>query len=96
MIEQSSTLGVRIQPIERRKATRRIETVTTRWGDIRVKLRGWNGRVIDGTPEHDDCLAIARREEIPLREVWNEAHRIGEAFIGMTLDKDGNLTRPNR
>ncbi len=96
MIEQSSTLGVRIQPIQRQKATRRIETVTTRWGDVRVKLRGWNGRVIDGTPEHDDCLAIARREELPLRAVWNEAHRIAEAFIGLGIDDSGQLIRPQR
>jgi uncharacterized protein (TIGR00299 family) protein len=91
MIEQSTTLGVRIQPIDRVKAVRRIERVVTRYGDVRVKLRGWNGRVIDAMPEHDDCLAIAQREEIPVRDVWNEAHRIGEAFIGREIDDSGAL-----
>ena len=96
MIEQSSTLGVRIQPIDRVKAQRRFETVVTRWGDVTVKLRAWNGRVIDVMPEHDDCMAIAIDEELPLRTVWNEAHRIGEAFVGMSIDESGELTRPNR
>jgi uncharacterized protein (TIGR00299 family) protein len=96
MIEQSSTLGVRVQPIDRVKAVRRIETVATRWGDVRIKLRGWNGRVIDAMPEHDDCDAIARREVVPIRTVWDEAHRIGASFIGLEIGADGELTRTRR
>jgi uncharacterized protein (TIGR00299 family) protein len=82
LIENSSTLGVRSVPVERTKAARRMETVTTRWGEVRLKLRGWRGRVIDVAPEYDDCLAIARRHEVPIREVWNEAHRLGESHVG--------------
>jgi uncharacterized protein (TIGR00299 family) protein len=91
MIEQSTTLGVRVQLIERIKAVRRIETVVTRWGDVRVKLRGWSGRVIDIAPEYDDCAAIARQQDLPLRVVWNEAHRIGESFVGLRIDNAGEL-----
>lgn len=90
MIEQSTTLGVRVQPIERTKAVRRFETVVTRWGDVTVKLRAWNGRVIDVAPEYDDCAAIARAEGIPVREVWNEAHRIGGVYVGRRIDDAGN------
>ncbi len=91
MIEQSTTLGVRVTAVERIVATRRIETVTTRWGEVRVKLRGWQGRVIDANPEYDDCAAIARREGIPLRVVWNEAHMLGGAFVGRRIGDDGEL-----
>jgi uncharacterized protein (TIGR00299 family) protein len=90
MIEHSTTLGVRVQPIERTKAVRRFETVVTKWGDVSLKLRAWNGRVIDAAPEYDDCAAIARREGIPVREVWNEAHRIGGIFVGRKIDDAGN------
>ena len=82
MIENSSTLGVRCTAVERVKAARRTETVVTRWGDVRVKLRGWNGRVIDVAPEYDDCAAIARRHDVAVRVVWNEAHRLGESHVG--------------
>lgn len=82
LIVNSTTLGVRARPIERVKAARRIESVTTRWGDVRVKLRGWNGRVLDARPEYDDCEAIARTRDIPIREVWNEAARLGEVYVG--------------
>lgn len=83
LIRNSSTLGIRVTTVERTKAARRREVATTRWGDVRLKLRFWQGQVIDVMPEYDDCVAIARANEIPLREVWNEAHRIGERYVGM-------------
>ena len=96
MIVQSTTLGVRVQPIARTKAIRRIEAVTTKWGDVRVKIRGWNGRVIDIAPEYDDCAAIARAEEVPLRDVWNEAHRIAEVYVGRRISFDGEWSGDER
>jgi uncharacterized protein (TIGR00299 family) protein len=78
----STSLGVRARTIDRTKAARRFETVVTRWGDVRIKLRGWRGRVIDAAPEYDDCARIARDVDIPIRDVWNEAHRIAEAYVG--------------
>jgi len=78
----TSTLGVRSSRVDRVKAGRSFETVATRWGDVRIKLRAWNGRIIDAAPEYADCLALARQHELPIREVWNEAHRMGEAFVG--------------
>ncbi|MFM9108648.1 MAG: nickel pincer cofactor biosynthesis protein LarC [Chloroflexota bacterium] len=88
LIEQSTTLGVRAAPVDRTRAARRFETVTTRWGDVRLKLRGWRGRVIDAAPEYDDCLALARSADVPIREVWNEAHRMGEVFVGRKWPQD--------
>jgi uncharacterized protein (TIGR00299 family) protein len=92
MIENSTTLGVRATPIDRTKADREVQSVSTRWGDVRVKLRAWRGRVIDVTPEYDDCLAIARANDVTLREVTSEARRIAEAFIGLPMTAEG-ITR---
>jgi uncharacterized protein (TIGR00299 family) protein len=91
LIRNSSTLGVRAITIDRTKAIRRIETVVTKWGDVRVKLRGWHGRIIDAVPEYDDCAAIARDHDIPIRDIWNEAHRIAEPYVGRRLAADGAI-----
>ena len=82
MIEHSTTLGVRATGIERVKAPRRIERVATRWGEVDVKLRGWQGRVLSAMPEFDDCLALATAADVPVQNVWDEAHRISERFVG--------------
>lgn len=91
MIIESTTLGVRTQAISRTKATRRFETVETRWGSLQVKLRGWDGRVIDAAPEYEDCVAIARAHDVPLREVRREAERLSDGYIGMRISPDGEL-----
>jgi uncharacterized protein (TIGR00299 family) protein len=82
LFAHTTTLGVRATPIDRRKAPRRVERVATRWGEVRVKLRGWQGRVLSVTPEYDDCLALARAAEVPIQEVWTEASRISDRFVG--------------
>jgi pyridinium-3,5-bisthiocarboxylic acid mononucleotide nickel chelatase len=82
LMEHSTTLGIRMMPIERTKAGRKIESVTTRWGEVRIKLKIWNGRVIDAAPEYIDCYRIAQEHEIAIRLVYGEAIRLAEPFIG--------------
>jgi pyridinium-3,5-bisthiocarboxylic acid mononucleotide nickel chelatase len=88
-IMNSTTLGVRVSPVDRTRAARRFEQVTTRWGEVTVKLRGWRGRVIDAAPEYDECARIARAADVPIREVWNEAHRSAEPFLGRRIEDSG-------
>lgn len=85
-IEHSSTFGVRAIPVDRVKAGRRVERIATRWGDVRVKLKLWRGRVIDAVPEFRDCRAIHERTGVPVRIVYNEAARIAESWIGRRVD----------
>jgi pyridinium-3,5-bisthiocarboxylic acid mononucleotide nickel chelatase len=92
LMEHSTTLGVRMTPIERTKAGRRVEAVTTRWGEVRIKLKIWEGRVTDAVPEYVDCQTIVAEHEVPIRLVYGEAARIAEAFIGRQVDADGELT----
>lgn len=91
LIANSTTLGIRASVVDRVKAPRRVEQVATRWGEVRVKLRGWQGRVISVAPEYDDCLALARAAEVPIQEVWNDAHRISERFVGQRWPEAGNV-----
>jgi pyridinium-3,5-bisthiocarboxylic acid mononucleotide nickel chelatase len=79
---ETTTIGVRATPISRTRAPRRFETVTTRWGDVRLKLRGWDGRVIGAMPEYEDCLQLSRVSGASIREIWAEANRLGEVFTG--------------
>ena len=79
---ESTTIGVRATSVSRTRAPRRFETVATRWGDVRLKVRGWDERVIGAMPEYDDCLRLSRASGAPVREIWAEANRLGEVFAG--------------
>ena len=69
MMAETSTLGLRIYPAERRVAERRIVEVATAHGTLRVKVSS-SGAC---SPEYEDCRELARRTGIPLRTILAEA-----------------------
>jgi len=69
IFSQTTTLGVRIQPIERRKLQRSQRVVHTLLGDVRVKVIALNGKE-RLAPEHEECKRLAIEKKIPLVEVY--------------------------
>jgi uncharacterized protein (TIGR00299 family) protein len=76
---ETGTFGVRRTTATRTKLARESATVATRWGDVRVK-RGTRGGVVVVTPEYEDCAAVARRENVPLRDVFDEVRRVSASL----------------
>ncbi len=66
---ETTTLGVRISREARRTLPRRIETVTTPWGEARVKVASLAGGEERAAPEYEDARALARVSGLPFREV---------------------------
>jgi pyridinium-3,5-bisthiocarboxylic acid mononucleotide nickel chelatase len=91
---ESTTLGVRATVIERTRAPRQFVTVATRWGAVQLKLRGWDGRIIGAMPEYDDCLRLSQDSGASIREIWAEANRLGEVYIGQRWDERAQERRP--
>lgn len=75
---ETTTLGVRIQRVERKKLQREIKTAKTKYGDIRVKIGFLDNRVKSIMPEYDDCKTIAEKLNIPIREIYEEARTSAE------------------
>jgi uncharacterized protein (DUF111 family) len=72
VLEHTSALGVRLQSIERVVARRAERTVTTPWGEVRVKVKQLGEREIVA-PEYEDCARLARTAGVPLRAVYEAA-----------------------
>ena len=75
---ETTTLGVRMREEKRARLARRHVEVSTRWGEIRMKLANLNGsgKVSNYSPEYEDCRRIAEQERIPLKAVMQEAIRV--------------------
>lgn len=74
IFEETGTLGIRRQQVERAKLERQIVQVATPWGPVSGKV-AWNDSFKVFTPEFDDCARVARQERIPLRTVFEAARR---------------------
>lgn len=70
---ETTTLGVRRREEQRQTLARRWVSVTTSWGDVRMKIASMNGTVTNFAPEYEDCRRIAAEKHIPLKTVMQEA-----------------------
>jgi uncharacterized protein (TIGR00299 family) protein len=70
LLRESSTLGVRIQQMQRLKAQRAQERIDTAIGSVLVKVKRLGQRIISASPEYEECRRIARERDIPLEEVY--------------------------
>jgi hypothetical protein len=73
LFEETGTLGIRRQHIERATRAREAHSVETVWGTVAGKIAYRNGAPTDFTPEFEDCARIARETQTPLREIYRAA-----------------------
>jgi pyridinium-3,5-bisthiocarboxylic acid mononucleotide nickel chelatase len=73
LLRETTTLGVRSQPVTRYAAKRTIERVTTAFGDVQVKVKWIDGHAVGAKPEHDECMRLAEAHGIPVRMVYEAA-----------------------
>jgi hypothetical protein len=78
LFRETSSLGIRRQAIERWVCEREVRTVTTAWGEIRVKMKRWQGAMLGAAPEYEDCARVAREQHVPLQAVYRAAQRAAD------------------
>lgn len=69
VFRETTTLGVRIQAVERKKLQRTVREVPTSFGTLRVKSVLNDGKETL-VPEFEECKRIAKEEKLPLLEVY--------------------------
>jgi uncharacterized protein (TIGR00299 family) protein len=73
IMEETGTLGVRFQQLNRFTLEREIRTMKVDIGgrtfDVRVKISTKSGRIVNIKPEFDDIQAIAKELSMPARKV---------------------------
>jgi pyridinium-3,5-bisthiocarboxylic acid mononucleotide nickel chelatase len=69
IFRETTTIGVRYREMARECLDREVVTVETSLGAVNVKVARRNGRVLNASPEFDDCARIARERNVPVKEV---------------------------
>jgi uncharacterized protein (TIGR00299 family) protein len=73
LLRETSTLGVRIHHERRSCLDRSHTTVTTPYGEIRIKLGSRNDEIFNAAPEFEDCRAAADKHHVAVKEVQQAA-----------------------
>jgi hypothetical protein len=79
LLKETTTLGMRWHEEERARADREIITLRTKYGSMRFKLARWEGRLVNLSPEYEDCKKWATRTGIPLKDIFEEAKKAARA-----------------
>ncbi len=80
---ETTTIGARTYTAHRRVLARESVSVTTAFGDVRIKVASANGHIRQATPEYEDCRKLALEKNVPLRAVIDAAQR---AYAGASRD----------
>ena len=73
ILRETTTFGVRISQADRRCLERKWETVTTKFGEIRMKVGLLDGEPVTASPEYEDCRKAAETHGVAVRKVYEEA-----------------------
>ncbi len=80
LLEETTTIGLRWRLEQRLKAARTIREAPTRYGPVRFKVAQLGDRVVQVSPEYEDCKRLALEQGAPLREVMEEARAVALAL----------------
>ncbi len=71
VFRETTTLGVRMRQVVRRKLERKILNMKTDYGIIvKVKIATLQNDIVTIAPEYEDCKNIARRKSLPFKTVY--------------------------
>ena len=73
VFEETSSIGVRYYPVERRALERSVETVKVAGLPVRIKTASLGGRRLNAQPVYEAALAVSRKKGLPLKDVLTRA-----------------------
>lgn len=77
IFENTTALGLRLSYLDRAILKRSWKTIETPWGPVRIKLGLAGDKVINQSPEYEDCAALARTHDLPVKTVYIAALAAG-------------------
>lgn len=75
VFRETSSIGVRYFPVERRVLGRDVVKVTVLGEEIGVKIATLGGREVNAQPEFRDCLKVAEKKALPVKAIHQLALR---------------------
>lgn len=70
ILRETTTFGLRRVALEKTSLEREIKTVSTSFGDVRIKTGFLSGEPIKSKPEYEDCRRIAEERRLSLLDVY--------------------------
>ncbi|HSC28947.1 MAG TPA: nickel pincer cofactor biosynthesis protein LarC [Vicinamibacterales bacterium] len=87
LFAETTTIGVRYQEMARERLDREVRTVSTPAGAIGIKVAMRDGRVLNASPEFEDCARAAAERGLAIKDVQAMAMKAWLDMLEGTRDK---------
>jgi uncharacterized protein (TIGR00299 family) protein len=76
LMTETTSIGIRWRLENRLKAKREIRSIETPWGRIHVKDAKIGHRIVNTSPEYDDCKKVANQYGVSLKTVMEKVRKL--------------------
>lgn len=75
IFKETTSIGVRKYKVEKIMLDRDFSKKTTVFGEVTLKNSYYKGELIKSKPEYEECKVVAKENNIPLKQVYEEIYR---------------------
>ena len=68
--KETTSIGLRINWVEKRFLPREIVEVETPWGDVKAKACYLDGEMVNLAPEFEDCKSLSQKTGVPIKRIY--------------------------
>ena len=76
LLTETSSFGVRFYSVDRLILDREVKKLKTPYGLIKIKLGKLDGKIVQATPEFEDCRKISRTKKLPVKKIYDEVRSL--------------------
>ena len=69
LFKETTTIGVRYYECDRKVLERFIEQIDISYGTVPVKVAKVDGKIINFSPEYENCKDLALRNDVPYKRI---------------------------
>ena len=75
LLTHTTSLGVRSYEVDKFMLEREFSKLKTKYGEVTVKTAIYQGKHLKYKPEYEDCIRLARENDIPIQKIYEEVSR---------------------
>jgi uncharacterized protein (TIGR00299 family) protein len=80
LFRETTTIGFRYYEAQRKTLDRQLEEIESEFGIVRVKVSRLNGKIVNFSPEYEECRSLALKHNVPYK--WIQS-RIIQQFMNL-------------
>ena len=81
LFKETTTIGLRVYPVTKYMLPYEIKTVSTGFGNMKIKIARFQNAIVNVAPEYEDCRRKAAIYGLPIKKVYDRVKLEGQRIL---------------